>query len=151
MQTIARSMPDTGPMEGRYMPHAPPDCWPIPKAPAQPNATPPASDGARPNQFTTRALPITLCSTLRSLFARSRCRSASAPDFLAQHPAHDSLVVAPPRRGTPVMITSIPLESAEDVVDRRTRREDFGRQIPPRAAGPQKIEDRVHRRAHIGL
>src|SRR5262249_2885701 len=26
-----------------------------------------------------RALPITLCSTLRSLFARWRCRSASAP------------------------------------------------------------------------
>src|SRR6516165_12393042 len=49
------------------------------------------------------------------------------------------------------LLTSIPLESAEDVVDRRTRREDFGRQIPPLAAGPQKIEDRVHRRAHIGL
>src|SRR5262249_46464485 len=28
-----------------------------------------------------RALPITLCSTLRSLFARWRCRSASAPDL----------------------------------------------------------------------
>ena len=45
---------------------------------------------------TMRALPITLCSTLRSLFARWRCRSASAPDFLAQHLAHDSLVVVPP-------------------------------------------------------
>src|SRR5262249_46587400 len=31
-----------------------PDCRPIRKAPAQPNATPPASDGARPNRFTTR-------------------------------------------------------------------------------------------------
>src|SRR5262249_41275653 len=28
-----------------------------------------------------RALPITLCSTLRSPFARWRCRSASAPDL----------------------------------------------------------------------
>src|SRR5262249_28668240 len=49
----ARSMADTGPIEGRYMPHAP-RFRPIRKAPAQPNATPPASDGARPNQFTTR-------------------------------------------------------------------------------------------------
>src|SRR5262249_43290134 len=49
------------PFDGRYRAdggsiHATctPDCRPIRKAPAQPNATPPASDGARPNQFTTR-------------------------------------------------------------------------------------------------
>src|SRR5262249_22045686 len=45
MQTIARSMADRGPIHATCTP----DCRPIRKAPAQPNATPPASDGARPN------------------------------------------------------------------------------------------------------
>src|SRR5215813_10619369 len=52
------------PFDGRYRAdggpiHATctPDCRPIRKAPAQPNATPPASDGARPNRFTTRPVP----------------------------------------------------------------------------------------------
>src|SRR6516225_11331274 len=40
---------------------------PIRKAPAQPNATPPASDGARPNQFTTRVCRSrpSACSVLK--------------------------------------------------------------------------------------
>jgi hypothetical protein len=43
-------MADTGPIHATCTP----DCRPIRKAPAQPNATPPTSDGARPYQFTTR-------------------------------------------------------------------------------------------------
>src|ERR1700691_4258702 len=46
---------------------------------------------------------------------------------------------------------AIALELAEDVVDRRARRKRAAWHIPPRAAGAQKIEDRIHRRAHIGL
>src|SRR5215831_17998749 len=45
------------PFDGRYRADGGPihaTCTPIRKAPAQPNATPPASDGARPNRFTTR-------------------------------------------------------------------------------------------------
>ena len=43
------------------------------------------------------------------------------------------------------------LELAEDVVDRRARRKAVARQVAPRAAGPQQIQDRIHRRAHVGL
>ena len=48
-------------------------------------------------------------------------------------------------------MASPPLELAEDIVDCRARRKRPGRQISPRATCPQKIEDRVHRRAHVGL
>jgi hypothetical protein len=43
------------------------------------------------------------------------------------------------------------LAGSEDVVDRRARRKRAPRHIPPRAARAQKIEDRIHRCAHIGL
>jgi hypothetical protein len=46
--------------------------------------------------------------------------------------------------------TAVPLEFAEDVVDGRAWRKFIARQIAPRAAGA-KIEDRIHRRARIGL
>src|SRR5271167_2625995 len=46
---------------------------------------------------------------------------------------------------------AVALKLAEDVVDRRARRKRPARQIPPRAACAQKIEDRIHRCAHIGL
>src|SRR5262249_25069518 len=83
MQTIARSMADTGPMGGRYMPHAPPIVGRYGKAPAQPNATPPASDGARPNRLTTR-----VCRSRRP----KRIRSAESDD------AGIALNVGPVRR-----------------------------------------------------
>src|SRR5277367_3345724 len=46
---------------------------------------------------------------------------------------------------------AVALELAEDVVDRGTRRKCAARQIPPGTAGAQKIEDRIHRPAHVGL
>ena len=46
---------------------------------------------------------------------------------------------------------AVALELAEDVVDRGTRRKCAARQIPPGTACAQKIEDRIHRRAHIRL
>src|SRR6202034_455603 len=46
---------------------------------------------------------------------------------------------------------AVALELAEDVVDRRARRKCAARQIPPGTARAQKIEDRIHRHAHIGL
>src|ERR1700691_2237195 len=46
---------------------------------------------------------------------------------------------------------AIALELAVDVVDRRAQPKRTARHIPPRAAGAQKIEDSIHRRAHIGL
>src|SRR5215831_7034877 len=101
MQTIARSMADTGPMGGRYMPHAPPIVGRYGKRPHSrmrrlqlrtvhdlsvhharlPLAPPQKNPLDKLSGCTMRALPITLCSTLRSPFARWRCRSASAPDL----------------------------------------------------------------------
>ena len=45
----------------------------------------------------------------------------------------------------------ITLKLAKDVVDRRARRKAVARQVAPGAAGAQQIEDRVHRRPHVGL
>src|SRR4029077_15598774 len=43
------------------------------------------------------------------------------------------------------------LELAENVVDRRAWRKGIAGQITPGATGAQQIEDRVHRRTHVGL
>src|SRR5215471_7920282 len=91
MQTNGRYRADRGPIHATCAP----DCRPIRKAPAQPNATPPASDGARPNQFTTRvcrsgcamrALPITRCSTDLSAFTRAICAFVSVPLLVSGGP-----------------------------------------------------------------
>src|SRR5262245_18803795 len=72
------------PFDGRYRAdrgpiHATctPDWKPIRKAPAQPNATPPASDGARPNQFTTRVCRSRRPKRIRSTSALRLAISAS--------------------------------------------------------------------------
>src|SRR5262245_17454713 len=100
------------PFDGRYRAdrgpiHATctPDCWPIRKAPAQPNATPPASDGARPNQFTTRVCRsrrpkrIRSTSALRlaisaSFASSSFARLAAAPVLALFRPARRLLLSA---------------------------------------------------------
>ena len=46
---------------------------------------------------------------------------------------------------------AITLELPEDIVNRRARRKQAARQIPPRTARAQEVENRVHRRAHVGL
>lgn len=43
------------------------------------------------------------------------------------------------------------LKLAENVVDRRARRKGIAGQITPGATGARQIEDRVHRRTHVGL
>ena len=46
---------------------------------------------------------------------------------------------------------AVTLELPEDIVNRGARRKQAGRQIPPRTARAQEVENRVHRRAHVGL
>jgi hypothetical protein len=45
----------------------------------------------------------------------------------------------------------VPLEYAENGVDRRARRALIARSSAPRAPRPQKSDDRIHRRVHVRL
>src|ERR1700729_4235795 len=46
---------------------------------------------------------------------------------------------------------AVTLELPEDVVNRRAPRKQAARQIPPRTARAQEVENRVHRRAQVVL
>ena len=46
---------------------------------------------------------------------------------------------------------AVTLELPEDIVNRRARRKQAARRMPPRTARAQEVENRVHRRAHVGL
>src|SRR5262245_16410503 len=95
---------DGGPIHATYTP----DCRPIRKVPAQPNATPPASDGARPTRFTTRGplirpkrtrLPLAAayagCPSRDARYCDRRSRAVAAPRLRDRRIA--VLVTAPNR------------------------------------------------------
>jgi hypothetical protein len=46
---------------------------------------------------------------------------------------------------------AVALKLAEDIIDRRTRRECSTREVAPWTTRAKYKEDRVHRRAHVGL
>ena len=46
---------------------------------------------------------------------------------------------------------AVDLELARNAVDRLAGRTAVSRQVAPGASGPQQIQDRVHRRTHVGL
>src|SRR5215471_12440984 len=106
MQTIARSMADTGPMGGRYMPHAPPIVGRYGKRPHSrmrrlqlrtvhdlsvhharlPLAPPQKNPLDKLSGCAMRALPITRCSTDLSAFTRAICAFVSVPLLVSGGP-----------------------------------------------------------------
>src|SRR5262245_1399140 len=127
MQTIARSMADTGPMGGPIHATCTPDCRPIRKTPAQPNATPPASDvhdliGSP--RAPLRAAPMeTAQHVVRLWHARAGRLRCVAADGLGHYSVLEAAIIIDP---LPICLAlsvgRTGLRRRDDVADRRRDR-----------------------------